>query len=157
GLFSLLLIVGVQLRGQESSKEKFGIDKRTPWTTSKVVGSPEPPPPYKTERVYPKLKFFEPLDIAQPAGSDRFFVAQRKGKVYSFAIKADPEQADLALDLPKQVIYGMAFHPKFKDNGYIYLSYIPNPEKESPTGSRLARFTVGKDSPPTIDKKSELV
>lgn len=158
GAYSLVIIF--QLGGQEPGKNpvKSGIDKRVPWTTSKIIGSPEPPPPYKTERVFPKLKFFEPLEIIQPAGSDRFFVAERKGKVFSFASKTDPDQADLALDLPKMVIYGMTSHPKFKDNGYIYLSYIPNPDKgEDPKGSRLSRFTVGKDSPPTIDRKSELV
>jgi len=34
---------------------------RAPWTTSKVVGSPDPPPPYKVVRVHPNLKFNRPL------------------------------------------------------------------------------------------------
>ncbi len=150
-----LLAVGHLAVGQQP--QKSGLDKRVPWTTSQVIGSPEPPPPYKTERVFARLKFFEPLDIGQPAGTDRLFVAERKGKVFSFENKAGVEQADLVVDLPKTVIYGMTFHPKFAENRYLYVSYIPDPAKQGPTGARLARFTVSKDTPPTIDRKSELV
>ena len=82
-----LLLAGVGVLALVSSihaqplRKDFGLDKRVPWTTSKVNGSPEPPPPYRAENAFPKLKFFEPLDLAQPAGTDRFFVAQRDGKV----------------------------------------------------------------------------
>lgn len=155
---SLLIVttLGPIALGQQPTQKPFGIDKRVPWTTSKVIGSPEPPPPYRTERAFAKLKFFEPLDMAQPAGSNRLFVAERKGKVFSFENKADVEQADLVLDLPKTVIYGMTFHPKFAENGYIYLTYLPDPDKETPTGARLARFTVKKDNPPTIARNTEV-
>src|SRR5438093_210081 len=45
-------------------RKKFGLEKRVPWTTSKVIGSPEPPPPYTTEPAFPALpKFEEPLDL----------------------------------------------------------------------------------------------
>ena len=30
---------------------------RTPWTTSRVVGSPDPPPPFRVVRAFPNLKF----------------------------------------------------------------------------------------------------
>src|SRR5438094_650264 len=36
-------------------RKEYGIDKRVPWTTSRVIGSPEPPPPYTTEPAFPKL------------------------------------------------------------------------------------------------------
>src|SRR5437763_1128671 len=35
----------------------FGLAKRVPWTTSRLVGSPDPPAPYRLERVFPKVKF----------------------------------------------------------------------------------------------------
>jgi uncharacterized repeat protein (TIGR03806 family) len=57
----------------------------------------------------------------------------------------------------KQVIYAITFHPKFKDNGYIFVTWIPNPEKEhAPKGSRVSRFTV-KGEPPVIDLASEKI
>ena len=46
---------------------------RVPWTTSRVVGSPEPPLPYQLERAYPKLTFAHPLDMGFAPGSRRRF------------------------------------------------------------------------------------
>src|SRR3954453_7428406 len=43
---------------------------RTPWTTSRVLGSPDPPPPFKVVHVFPNLKFDHPLLIARFPGSD---------------------------------------------------------------------------------------
>jgi uncharacterized repeat protein (TIGR03806 family) len=144
----------------------FGLEKRVPWTTSRVKGSPEPPPPYRTEPAFPKLKFEEPLELASAPGCDRLFVAGRWGKVWSFVNKKDANRADLALHLEgkddegkprKQVIYSLTLHPKFADNHFLYLTWIPNPDKEGiANGSRVSRFTV-KGDPPVIDRASEKV
>jgi uncharacterized repeat protein (TIGR03806 family) len=164
GLFLLSWTAGA---GQKSERKAFGIDKRTPWTTSKVKGSPEPPPPYRTEPAFPMLKFDEPLDLTYGPGTDRLFVAERYGKIWSFVNKKDVAQADLALEFSgakdskgkpmKQVIYAFALHPKFKDNGYVFVTWIPNPEQERlAKGSRVSRFTA-KGEPPMIDRASEKV
>jgi hypothetical protein len=86
--------------GKEPVKQKFGLEKRVPWTTSKVVGSPEPPPPYSAELAFPKLpKFEEPLDMTYAPGTNRLFVAGRWGKIWSFVNQKDVDKADLALEL----------------------------------------------------------
>jgi hypothetical protein len=64
-------------------RKPFGIEKRVPWTTSKVIGSPEPPPPYRTARAFPALTFSEPLELAPAPGTNRLWVAERKGKLPS--------------------------------------------------------------------------
>jgi len=33
----------------------YGIETRVPWTTFRIIGSPEPPMPYQVRRVFPKL------------------------------------------------------------------------------------------------------
>ena len=154
--------------GKEPVRKASGLEKRVPWTTSKVVGSAEPPPPYKTELAFPKLpKFEEPLDLTYAPGTNRLFVAGRWGKIWSFVNKKDVDKADLALEFKgakdskgepmKQVIYAITLHPKFKDNGYLFVTWIPNPEKEGlPKGSRVSRFTV-KGEPPVVDLASEKI
>ncbi|MFO0844859.1 MAG: PQQ-dependent sugar dehydrogenase [Gemmataceae bacterium] len=127
--------------------------KRPLWTTSKVKGSPEPPPPYRLEVAFPKVKFFEPLEMTAAPGTDRLFVATRPGKVYSFDPKT--QRQDLLLEV-KGILYGLAFHPDFARNGYFYVTHIPDPSKETPTGSRVTRFTAA-GSPPKADPKSEKV
>jgi uncharacterized repeat protein (TIGR03806 family) len=133
-----------------------GLDKRVPWTTSKVKGSPEPPAPYRTEVAFPKLKFYEPLDLAPVPGSNRLMVAQRKGKIFSFVNDPKSDEPDLILDLNKTV-YAITAHPDFAKNGYMYVTYILDDTKETDTGSRLARFTVSRDNPPQCDPKSEKI
>src|SRR5271155_4333012 len=75
---------------------------RTPWKTSKVVGSPDPPPPFKVVRAFPNVKFVHPLLIARPPGSERLFVGEQAGVLYSFADKPDAK-TDLFFDLRKEL------------------------------------------------------
>jgi uncharacterized repeat protein (TIGR03806 family) len=162
-------MLGWQATGADTDKpvrKPFGLEKRVPWTTSNLKGFPEPPPPYRTERVYPKLTFFEPLEVVFAPGTNRVFVAERYGKIFSFVNKQDVDKADLAAHFlgkddegkpRKQVIYSMTAHPKFADNHYIYVTWIPNPDKEGiPKGSRVSRFTV-KGDPPVVDRDSEKI
>ena len=75
---------------------------RTPWTTSRVVGSPDPPPPLKIVRAFPNLKFEKPLLLARCPGSDRLFVGEQAGVLYSFPNNPDAK-ADLFFDLRKEL------------------------------------------------------
>jgi uncharacterized repeat protein (TIGR03806 family) len=138
----------------EAPRPASGLKKRTAWTTSRLHGSPEPPPPYRTERAFPKLKFYEPLDMAHAPGRNRLAVAERPGKIFTFVNRPDVEKADLLLELPGKTIYGFAFDPRAE---FVYVTYLVDPKKESATGTRVARFTVSKDEPPRCDPKSEKV
>jgi uncharacterized repeat protein (TIGR03806 family) len=149
-----------------TASQPSGLDKRVPWTTSKVRGSPDPPSPYKIEAAFPKLKFDEPLDLAGGPASDRLFVVERYGRVLSFRTDPQTDKADLLLDLnqvlgrttPKTVAaYGFALHPQFARNGYVYVTYVIDLEKELPTGTRVSRFRVMPGDPPRCDPQSEQI
>ena len=58
--------------GPAATAEKpYGITKIVPVSTSKVVGSPEPPLPYMVERVLPQATMSGPIAVAHQPGSDR--------------------------------------------------------------------------------------
>ncbi len=149
GVCGLLYSTRTASSAQKAAAPAVGIDKRVPWTTSRVKGSPEPPPPFRTAVAFPRFKFAEPLDMANVPGRNRLAVAERHGKVFTFVNDAKTEKADLLLDL-KTTIYAIAFHPQFAKNGYVYVTYIINPEKETPTGTKVARFEA-KGDPPVCD------
>jgi putative heme-binding domain-containing protein len=145
--------------------------KRVPWTTSRVVGSPDPPPPFKVVRAFPNLKFKQPLLMARCPGSDRFVVGEHAGVLYSFADTPDA-RAELFCDLRKEIqtiqllpeakgieaVYGLAFHPDFARNRQCFVCYTLNGKKGQHTltdGTRVSRFTVTKADPPRIDPASE--
>jgi uncharacterized repeat protein (TIGR03806 family) len=151
---------------EQENRKAYGLEKRVLWTGSKVQGSPEPPPKYRTALAFPRLqKFEEPLDFAFAPGTQRLFVAERWGKIYSFLNDASAATADLVTYLhgtgdggkkTKQHIYAFAVHPRFKENGFIFVAYIPDMEQSTAKGSRVSRFTA-KGEPPVIDKASEKV
>jgi uncharacterized repeat protein (TIGR03806 family) len=138
------------------ARKATGIEKREPWTTSKVKGSPEPPPPYQLVNAYPKTTFFEPLEIIPVPGKKAWAVAERKGKLFTFDTDPARPEKKLLLDVGR-VVYGMVFHPKFQENGYLYVVSIRNSDKDEPDGSRISRFTVKDREAMVADPKSETV
>ncbi|MDX1948254.1 MAG: PQQ-dependent sugar dehydrogenase [Pirellulaceae bacterium] len=152
---SLWLGLTVLVRAAEPVRKPFGLEKRELWTTNNIHGTPEPPDPYRTENAFPKLRLFEPLSVGVVPGTNRFGVATRPGKIYTFEIRPDVEQADLLLDIGRTT-YGLAFHPKFADNGYFYVTYL-EPKSPVDKGSRLSRFQVGKDNRLVADPASEQI
>jgi putative heme-binding domain-containing protein len=158
----------------QRSGRPYGIDQRVAWTTSRITGSPEPPSPYKIERVFPKLTFKNPLLITRAPGTDRLFVGEHAGKIYSFPKDQGRDKADLFLDLTTELhswdkagkvrgvdaVYGLAFHPQFAKNRYCYICYVlasKTPGEQLPDGSRVSRFRVTDTDPPRCDPKSEKV
>ena len=78
-ILATLVAIAVPASAQE---EKTAV--REAWSTSKISGSPDPAPPYRTELAFPNLKFVQPLDLSPAPGSDRLFVAEQAGRILSF-------------------------------------------------------------------------
>ncbi len=155
---TLVLAVCVQSRLGFAEAPEPGLEARIPWTTSRITGSPDPPLPYTTERVFPAITFKNCLDIVSVPGSDRLFVAEQGGKIFSFPNRPDVEEADLVVDLAKDVegvqsVYAITFHPDFEQNRSCYVCYIKEANLED--GTHVARFRVADTDPPTIDVATE--
>ena len=158
----------------EVHEPPFGITERVAWTESRVVGSPDPPPPLRTRVSFPKLQRFKnPTVISSAPGTDRLFVAEHAGKIYSFEPDEAVTKADLFLDVADLVkaetnknpdglvsglvaVYGLTFHPDFANNRQCYVCYVVNGKSgQLEGGTRVARFTVSKDGIPICDASSE--
>lgn len=134
---------------------------RTAWTTSNVVGSPEPPPPYVLHRAFPKLRFNKPIEAATIPGTNRLLLVEQEGKLLSFAADQDPDEAELVIDLHSfepemRESYAIAFHPDFKRNRFVFVMFILL-DKEKPNlenGSRIVRFVLPDSPKPHIDPRS---
>src|ERR1700752_3336905 len=113
--------------GSETSPR---IPRGTPGKASRIQGTPDPPHPYRVERAFPKLTFKNPLLLTRAPGTDRLFLAEQAGKIFSFRNDDRCEKADLFFDLTKEIhswdpkgkvkgidaVYGLAFHPQFATN-----------------------------------------
>jgi putative heme-binding domain-containing protein len=170
----LILLLGpIALAAAAWTIEPSAAPPRRPWTTSHVVGSPEPPPAYRSVNVFPKAQLTHPLLCAHASGTDRFFVAEQGGRIVSIANRPDATAEtflDLAKDYPKlkphagakglEFVYGLAFHPKFAENRYCYVCYTLLDKKGGKNltdGTRVSRFRVTNTDPPRAEVDSEQV
>ena len=113
-----------------------------------------------------------PLAMVQPAGDDRKFVIEQFGRVR--VIGADGKlQAEPFLDIRNLIVkqfsdfderglLGLAFHPKFKENGKFYVAYSAILNFQGDLAKQfwwdhtnvVAEYTVFKDDPDTADPNS---
>lgn len=111
---------------QSAAHRQRGIESLPPLTTSKVVGSPEPPLPYKTRIAYPNLKLNLPIFATLIPGTDQILsgTQAKAGSSYSvvrFQDHPSVEEPKTVLELPGFIAYNITFHPKFAENGYLYV------------------------------------
>jgi putative heme-binding domain-containing protein len=166
----LALLFVFLLAGFARAKEP-GRPQRERWTTSRITGSPDPPPPFKVVRAFPKLKFEQPLLLAREPVGDRLFVGEQAGVLYSFENRSDAE-AELFFDLRKELttlelhadatsveaVYGLTFHPNFKANRQCFVCYtLRGKGSNLEDGTRVSRFTVDEADPPRVNPESEVI
>src|SRR3954447_9127020 len=127
-LATILLLVPAAAPADDrpAAEKPFGLERRIPWNDSRVVGSPDPLPPYKVVRAFPKLTIKQPLTMTPEPGTDRLFILQHlqhwAGPGRLLAVRDDPDasQASILLEIDGLAI-GLAFHPDFERNGYVYI------------------------------------
>ena len=61
----------------------FGLTERVPWTTSRVIGSPDPPLPYTVERAFTKIDWKRPVYAKAEPGTNWLCVVLQGGEADS--------------------------------------------------------------------------
>lgn len=123
-------------------------------------------PKLATEVAYPNLRFDRPVALAYPedGGNLLFVVEQHQAKVWSFPNEKDSTDKQLFLQLPDAInrgneegLLGLAFHPKYRENGEFFVYYSANDLRKGGPERRsvVSRFRVSKDDPRKADPKSE--
>ena len=143
GFAALCVLSAKPADARKPERKSSGIEKRVPWTTSRVQGTPDPPRPYRTELAFPDLRFTEPLEVTQVPGTQLLGVAERGGAVFLCRAANEPGKTKL-VDVGRSV-YGLAFHPKFATNGLFFVSTVKKDSPESEDGTWLMRFTAKRN------------
>src|SRR5207253_9474816 len=111
--YARLKFVGMKT-GQNGPR---GIPQRASVTTSKVVGSPDPPLPYRPVRAFPNLKLSFPIALDRIPGSDQFLVIVQDKPygattIYRFADDPNVAKTEQVLVTPAGgTAYGICFPP----------------------------------------------
>lgn len=109
---------------------------------------------------FPNLRFSAPVDFQSARdGSGRLFVVEQGGRILQFTNQANVASAQVFLDIRAQVskgseqgLLGLAFHPKFSQNGFFFVDYT-----DSEGNTVISRFKVKTDNPNLADLNSEQV
>ena len=135
--------------------------------------------PLTTAVAFPNLKFtgwqaetdsgkpnpLRPIVLTHAGdGSNRVFVATEQGVIHVFPNDQKATETKIFLDIQNLVSYddkqneegflGLAFHPKFKENGEFFVFYTTKKQKLT---NVVSRFRVSKDDPNKADPASEEV
>lgn len=129
-----------------------------PTDTSRLMGSPDPLP-LEAVRAFPDLSFRRPVELTSPHdGSRRNFVLEQAGRILVFDDKEEATDSTVFLDLTDVVrstgneegLLGLAFHPKYRENGEFIVYY-----STTPRASVVSRFRARRDDPNRADRDSE--
>jgi quinoprotein glucose dehydrogenase len=138
-----------------------GRAEEKPSLTSPIAMS-ESAAPVKIERAFPNLKFERPIFLTYPPdGTNRIAIMSQYGQIYWFKNNPSADEPGVLLDIRSKVEYkdreneegllGMAFHPKFKENGELFVYYT----LKGGLMSVISRFRMSKDNPQVADPNSE--
>ena len=164
---SLLILVGLSLAGWIG----LPLMAQSGPGGSRLVGSPDPPHPFRLEAWLPELTFDDPMQVRWQPDLRRYLVCELGGKIWSFDPSATPPVKELVVDLKEVVrsfdatevqgvkeVYSFAFDPDFRSNRYLYVCMILAAKDGKPfaTGSRISRFSVQTDPIPRVEASTEL-
>lgn len=153
---------GLWLAASLIAQEPGAPAARALWQNTRLIGSPEPPAPYTVEKVFPQLDLRAPLYVAPVPGSDLLFVvlaggeADRPAKLLAIANQPEVAESRPVLELERRLIYGITFHPKFAENGFLYV-FSNGPWNESGRRNRVSRYKLDPQDPAKCDPASELI
>ncbi len=133
---------------------------RALWTESKVVGFPDPPPPFHVKKVFAETDLPKPLSITTLPGSKDLLVTVHDGGYAGpgrlLRLTGDESNASVTEFLMiDDIIYGIAFHPDFASNGYMYVGCNGHSETLKKTATRVLRFQVSRTDPMVCDLASK--
>ena len=150
--------------GAEAADKPYGIERRIPLTTSRVVGSPDPAPPFRSVRAFPNLKLNLPIAVVRQPGAELLWLIQQPKSgapavICRVADQPDASEFETLLTL-HDAAYDIVFHPKFAENGYVYIgcngasSPAEGSDKPGPKMTRVVRYTVDRKAPFAVDANS---
>jgi glucose/arabinose dehydrogenase/mono/diheme cytochrome c family protein len=117
-----------------------------------VVGSPDPAPPYRTARTRPGYRPPFPITVKPVPGRPQMLAITESGPYEAASLVRFPDRPDVtaadavALHRFPGVAYDLAFHPKFAENGFLFVGW--NGKGDGSHFTRVTRFTL---DPTTLD------
>ncbi|MCA8914283.1 MAG: PQQ-dependent sugar dehydrogenase [Planctomycetes bacterium] len=128
--------------------------------------APKTLPSIELESAFPKLSFELPVFLcADGADSELLYVVEQNGEIVRFKNDPATDAKDTFLDIRERIpgdrhneegLLALAFHPRFKDNGYFFICYSQHAGGGKSRRGVISRFTWDKKKD-SVDQKSEKI
>jgi quinoprotein glucose dehydrogenase len=135
------------------------------WSGASAQGAPvdETPLAVRYEQTFTNIRPRRPVVITHAGdGSNRVFIVTQQGVVHVIPNDPNVKETSTFLDIESKVVYsdqqneegllGLAFHPRYKENGEFFLYYTT---QDAPHTSVISRFRASGDDPNRADPRSE--
>ncbi len=120
------------------------------------------------QNAFPNINFEFPTEIQNANdGSNRLFVVEQRGRIEVFSNQSNVTNTSNFLDITDRVrfrngqevgLLGLAFHPQYTSNGYIYVYYTTDsPANGISVRMVLSRFSVNPSNNNDVLEDSEQV
>ena len=112
-------------------------------------------------RAFPKLTIKQPLSLTPEPGTNRLFILQHlnfwagPGRLLAVPDDQDASEAETLLEIDGLAV-GLAFHPDYERNGYLYIG-LNGPMAGDDKTTQVVRYTVDRRPPHRIDPNSKLL
>ncbi|MGB7329150.1 MAG: PQQ-dependent sugar dehydrogenase [Rubripirellula sp.] len=155
----LLLACGLTAIALSATADLVSAGEPVRWQSSRIKGTPDPPLPYRLERIFAGADLKGPTEMVRLPETNRWVVVQQNGTVVTFD-KSDPSNLHTAMEgktfgKPLVRSYGITFDPDFPRTPECYLTYTS--VLKTADGTRVSRFRVTDTNLLTIDPASETV
>ncbi len=170
GLLGAMLLT--TLSWTKVQAQPYGLEV-PPKNTQSIFIPPGDEHAYTVERAFPHLVFhYETFDhkvlpaflTSAQDGTNRLFTVFLGGVIRVFPKIKDVSSSKIFLDLSLKVnplsesgMLGLAFHPRFGENGKFYVTYTTGKIGTEDFLNVLSEFTVSPENPDSADIKSERV
>ena len=100
------------------------------WSQSRIQGRPDAMPAYQLERIFPSLKFDQPVEcVAMPGKGGWMWVVELRGAIHAFQAHDAEPSLHSVVRLKETTpgvaeAYGLAFHPRFEENHQVFVCYV---------------------------------
>jgi uncharacterized repeat protein (TIGR03806 family) len=131
-----------------------------PVTTSTVKGSPEPPLPFKAERIHPEFNVKGLITAKWEPGTGQLIYTHRtKGNVTRVRRAAPDWRSTNSVTLleTNQVTYSIAFHPGYLTNGFLFTGSKTHWQERPNQKVQIVRHTVSRNKAHLFDAGSATV
>ncbi|WP_167546667.1 PQQ-dependent sugar dehydrogenase [Stieleria maiorica] len=135
--------------------------RAVPWTNSNIKGSPAPPLPYTTRRVFTQVQLDHPTEIVWLPEAEKWIATQLNGAIVAFENDSENATAVPCMDLNEchdgRISQGLGtkFHHDLSGQPWCFVTYSFRGGDDAAT--MLVRFKVTDPTVPKVDLSSRVV